>query len=618
MRNSFVIKILPWAILLAVSVPLVFYGCESSGPVSTGRPHPDWEYLGAPYKHDYIYSIAVTGSGVIYSATHSGVFLSGDRGDTWEKMPGNIPYGKVRVLSAGSEGLVFAGTDKGGIFRSRDGGHTWVEVYQSMYHAAVYAIFLTADDRVCASITQAGVILSSDDGDTWSNTDLSYLVQKFAEGPDTTLYAATNNYVLRLGDDGITWVDVSGNLPDYPSIESIAIDSSGNIFIPTRTGKILTCSRGGTIWTEIYSNPDKPWIYDIALNSTDQIFAIERGGVVISSTDGGAGWSRADLETALDFIVIGPGDLLFTGGKASNVIISDDGGETWTARGMSPGPVLSLAVDLNGRLYAGTSGLGLFRLSEVGVWGRRYVSDYDGKTFVSTIFVRNETELLAGTFREGAIRSRSSGDTWQRVDSWFVFAGDFAVDSTGRVYCAFAGFVHYLDDGTDRWRPIGGESLAGYVYALETDMSGRIIAGTESGIFVLETGGSDWRRAGAEDIDEPVYNICTTDLGNCFAATGTAVYRSGDSYTVWHPIIRETAPQNDFLLADLPGRSIAVAAKGKRIHIYCEYGKPKVDLGDGMPDLWINALAVGNDGTLFAGTDSGVYSCHVPSKMLIR
>ena len=178
-----------------------------------------------------------------YLGTNAGVWQSTDLGQTWNPVSnGSLSNPDVRGLIACGR-ILFAGTPSG-IFRSSNAGTQWT--------------FLAGSPGLTWTglWTSAGSTLFVNNGGTWVSTDAGVTWTK--NGTETgTCLSLTGNYLFLGGtgsrvrcssDDGITWADVSANLPtfqwwDYgsPAVSSMVIHD-GYVVI-------------GTILTSIYRRP---------------------------------------------------------------------------------------------------------------------------------------------------------------------------------------------------------------------------------------------------------------------------------------------------------------------------------------------------------------------------
>ncbi|HUV37719.1 MAG TPA: hypothetical protein VMX58_12340, partial [Patescibacteria group bacterium] len=478
------------------------------------------------------------------------------------------------------------------------------EIYRSRMYGEIVALFCDSRGRVFACDTREEVLLSDDGGESWLITSMRLYVRNFAEGPGGDLFVASHNGVYRLGEDDSTWVGVLTGLP-VSTLESMTIVPSGELLLATSQGKIQSFNPSDSTLVDVYSNRSGKKFQRIVSDENGNLYALEYGGILHRYLQARGTWVETDMEVPLYSITTGPQGIVLCGGTTT--YLSEDGGGRWRAIGMQPVPVSAVAVDMAGRLYAGTSGSGIFRLNEGGAWALKFNSQYDGVLNVTTIYVREETTLYMGSAAEGVALSRDGGDTWWSRFDEGLHVYDFAVDPLGKIYTVFNGYICLIDEQLSRWKSIAHDVDYGSVYALEIDRAGDLIAGTSKGLFVSEDGVSGWRRVGADWIDEPVRTVCATDGGYCFCATRSAVWRSNRSYSRWWAIEGIPASDSTVSIVDIPDRCVVIGVYGEGLYVCSQEAAAAESITGGLPDLRITGCAADGIGELYVGTKSGVY-----------
>lgn len=216
-----------------------------------GEPAYKWNWntplLISPHNPDRIY----------YAAEY--LFASNDRGDNWEIISPDLTsgvdrnalevmgrvwsvdaiakndstsiYGAAIALSESPlvEGLIYVGTDDGVISVTEDNGATW---RRSEETRGVPSMTLVED-----------IITSSHDG------DVAYAVFDNHKRNDH------KPYVFRTDNRGQSWRDISGDLPDWGSVHTIAEDhvDPNLLFVGTEFGLFYSQNRGRN-WTQLKTN----------------------------------------------------------------------------------------------------------------------------------------------------------------------------------------------------------------------------------------------------------------------------------------------------------------------------------------------------------------------------
>ena len=190
--------------------------------------------------------------------------LTGDL--TNGKKDGDIPFGTATTISESplKFGLIYVGTDDGNIQVSKDGGYTFTLVskklpqglYVSRVKASQYKL-----SRVYATLNgyrndhfSAYVYVSEDFGDTWTA-----IGKNLPAGPvnviiedvkhEDILYVGTDNGLYTSFNQGVTFMNMSHNLPNVPIHDLV---------IQTRENELVVGTHGRSIFitklNDVYKN----------------------------------------------------------------------------------------------------------------------------------------------------------------------------------------------------------------------------------------------------------------------------------------------------------------------------------------------------------------------------
>jgi len=202
------------------------------------------------------------------------IFRSDDRGNTWKAISGDLSmgidrnklpvmgkvwgmdaiaknsstsiYGNITALdeSPKNENLLFAGTDDGLIQITEDNGKQWTKTEK----------FAGVPDRTLVQ----NILCSQHD--------------------EKTAYAVFNNhrngdfkpYILKTTDKGLTWTNISSNLPERGSVYCVAEDHvNGNLlFAGTEFGVYFTLD-GGASWMALKNGLPTICVRDIAIQKRE-------------------------------------------------------------------------------------------------------------------------------------------------------------------------------------------------------------------------------------------------------------------------------------------------------------------------------------------------------------
>ena len=190
------------------------------------------------------------------------LFMSRDRGDTWERISpdltrndkktmGDIPYHTLFTLSESpvKGGLIYAGTDDGRIHVTRDYGKTWTEITAGL-----------AKNRWISCVEASKYDIGT-----------VYLTQNGKRDDD---FAA---YVWKSTDFGKSWTDISGNIPLGP-VNIIREDPvNKNILYVGTDGGVFVTKDGGKKW-EVLGDLPFVYVHGLIIHPRDNIIVIATHG----------------------------------------------------------------------------------------------------------------------------------------------------------------------------------------------------------------------------------------------------------------------------------------------------------------------------------------------------
>ncbi len=312
----------------------------------------------------WIIAVTTDASGNVFCATDKGVYRSSNGGSSWEQINNGLVAPIVQSLGISSTGDLFAGII-GSIFSSSNKGEEWLESNDGLEAADfldnVMAIVTDDAGNMYAGIWGIGIFRSTDDGVSWSeaNNGLTVTaVRNVTIHANGDLYVATNSGIFRSTNSGGNW-SLSGM--DGTNIYSIVASPTGDVYAGTEQDGVYQSPDNGTTWIKVGMESNS--IRSLATNANGDIFAGVYG--VYRSTDDGATWPLVGNWGWLveDIMTDASGDV-YAGGLGG-VIWSRDNGNSWEIinDGLDNPRVLSVTRDLDGDIFCGTDGTGVYHLN---------------------------------------------------------------------------------------------------------------------------------------------------------------------------------------------------------------------------------------------------------------
>ena len=233
----------------------------------------------------------------------------------------------------------------GAIYHTSDGGKHWQQ-QQAPTTQHLYGVSFT-DVKNGWAVGRSGEILNTPDGGAhWveqqSNTRKHLFKVRFL---DTREGWAVGDWgvIVHTADGGATWEDRS--LGEDQIIYAIDFSDRDNGWTVGEFGAIRHTTDGGKTWVKQEVATQKTF-FGLTVVSTDKAWAVGIDGLVVRTKDGGASWQIQQGEGKMaSFEAIGfmellknpglydikiRGDKGYIVGDVGNVLVSEDGGETWT------------------------------------------------------------------------------------------------------------------------------------------------------------------------------------------------------------------------------------------------------------------------------------------------
>ena len=243
-------------------------------------------------------------AGVLNDKEYGGVFVSRDAGHSWMQSSDGLDGRDVFVLRQSQAGALVAGTDRG-LFQLAPGGSHWLPLN-------------TLTDAARSGVPKPGM----------SRSPVLNLRVSALELGVHHWFAALPGGLFVSADAGQTWHRET--MPGLNDVVSI-ISADRMIAIAGRQSLIVSVNDGES-WLPARPLPPEIFVNSVSIDSTGNIWLAARDGVY-RSTDAGDSWKRILSLRLSDVIAIefDPEDqkILAVGASSANVFESRDSGRTW-------------------------------------------------------------------------------------------------------------------------------------------------------------------------------------------------------------------------------------------------------------------------------------------------
>ena len=556
--------------------------------------------------------------GALFRVYDLRLYRSEDGGQSWMLLGTGLPGRPVGDLAISPEfeedGTLLAGLWDfgfgGGLYRSRDGGDTWHPTTQGLTDLEVLQVTFsptfTRDETVFLTTIDHGLFRSSDGGDTWTSLAAGYTADKYDRDvvhltvsptfADDQLVIISKYHLLRSTDSGKRWEDTgvpSGLVafsPDFANDELILNSGrwrstdGGETWGPAAVGR-----EPGQALDILFSPAfaDDKTVYLLLQPESGTSLSLQRSADAGRSWDSLLGGLPSDLEIAWATI-LPSGELFLTARNGQGLTVAAEELE-W---GRPPVDITqielqAMAIAPEGTIYLANSSAGVFKSTEGGL------------SWVETDFPARADEVL----RPAQLAIADDG-------TLFATAGPVIARSTDG-----GGTWIYLDG-----LPPGFE-IASLAVSPNFAQDAIVVIGgdyRDNQILRSADGGESWESVfdGAATDIEYASDISALAYSPDFASDGTlyawlqegGLLRSSDGGLNWD-LVFESNYYGQTLATSPTGGQLYLGALGRHLLISEDRGKNWLELSENIPDdrTWSTALAFGEDGTLFLGTDMGVY-----------
>ena len=217
----------------------------------------------------------------------------------------------------------------------------------------------------------------------------------------------------------------------------------------------------------------------------------ERGRILVSD-DGGRSWTRADVPTraTLTGVSLIDGSHGWAVGHDAVILRTRDGGLTWESVFAAPEeerPLLDVWFENTQHgIAVGAYGLVLETRDGGDTWKRRDIGA--GDRHLNQISAASSKQLYVVGEAGSVYRSDDGGHSWQRQDVPYTgsFFGALPLDERRIYVFGLRGHLFYSDDAGARWRALDTRTQSLLTNGIQIDGNGVLIAGMDGILLSIE------------------------------------------------------------------------------------------------------------------------------------
>ena len=193
------------------------------------------------------------------------------------------------VMNASDASLLLLGTDR--VYETLDGGNLWKPISTPGMNGWTVSTALDctatskSDPNTIYASSQGHIFVTTDDGQHWTERDVPGFTDHFRDieiDPtnsqvayivrDRFTPASHSGHVFETQNGGVTWKDISGNLPNSPT-NTLVLDPRTNIIYVGDDVGVYASIDGGASWSRFKPGFPNAQVVQLQLNPTLNILA---------------------------------------------------------------------------------------------------------------------------------------------------------------------------------------------------------------------------------------------------------------------------------------------------------------------------------------------------------
>lgn len=248
---------------------------------------------------------AVEYPGIIATSTNSG--------QTWTAQMPDDTRNYTCIASSSDGTKLIAGVEGGFLYTSIDSGANWTARFSDS-NRTWYSVASSADGTKLVAADNHNIYTSINSGVNWTSRMNPNKISRVASSADGTklIAAVQNGHVYTSTDSGAAWIDRLSST--FNQWQAVASSSDGSKLVAVESpGKVWVSSNSGATWTANTLGPsgtNTSWS-GVSMSSDGTRIAVTAGGVVggagglvVISYDGGNSWTPTGIGTVWSAVAV--------------------------------------------------------------------------------------------------------------------------------------------------------------------------------------------------------------------------------------------------------------------------------------------------------------------------